>query len=137
MNSKKSKDLKMGFENEKLLFEKLKTLPFCNDLKLISGYSTIDGKGQFAEVELKTRRNMRHDQYSTALIGVNKIKAFKANGKEHNYIVWKYDDGLFYIKYDDEIFSRFNIAVQSVWRDGKQELSDCYFVPHESFTKLE
>ena len=137
MLSKKQQDLNLGFNNEKLIFNKLRSLPYCDDLELISGFSIIDGKGKYAELELKTRRNINHNQYPTGIIGVNKINEFKKNGKDHNYVVWKYDDGLFYLKHDDATFSKFVKDIQRVWRDGKCELSECYYVPYEYMNKLE
>ena len=43
MLSKKQQDLNLGFNNEKLIFNKLRSLPYCDDLELISGFSIIDG----------------------------------------------------------------------------------------------
>jgi hypothetical protein len=137
MFSKKQQDLKTGFDTEAEVFAKLKTLPYCEDLELISGYSIIDGKGANAELELKSRRIV-HNEYPTAIIGCNKIDAFSKNGKLHNYVCWKYNDGIFYLKINlDHFKNRYKKGVQRVERDGKVEYSDCFYIPYNVLSKLE
>jgi hypothetical protein len=58
-------------------------------------------------VELKSRR-IRHDEYSTALIGLNKIEAC-INPDVDYYFVYNYLDGIYYIKYDKTEFSAFEV----------------------------
>jgi hypothetical protein len=136
MFSKKQQDLKIGFSNEDLVYEKLKTIPYCSDLKKISGYSIIDFKGSEADLELKSRPTINHDKWATAIIGCNKINDFRNNKKSHNYVCWLYQDGLYYIKVDLNNWN-FTKGVQKVERDGKVEFSDCYYIPYQNLIKVE
>lgn len=56
-------------------------------------------------VELKTRR-IRHDAYSTAMVGKNKVE-FCNDPTKNYYFVFCYTDGVFYIKYDKALFATF------------------------------
>lgn len=58
-------------------------------------------------VELKTRR-IRHDQYPTALIGKNKVD-FCSDETKAYYFCFCYNDGLYTIKYDPEVFKTFRV----------------------------
>lgn len=55
--------------------------------------------------ELKSRR-IKHDEYDTAIIGLNKIEAC-TNPDVDYYFVYSYLDGIYYIKYDKTLFSTF------------------------------
>jgi hypothetical protein len=57
-------------------------------------------------VELKTRR-IRHDQYPTALIGLNKVAFCEFEREVQYWFVFCYTDGLYAIKYDRELFANF------------------------------
>lgn len=62
--------------------------------------------GRTIYVELKTRR-IKHDQYPTAIIGLNKLKWCQRDPTKEYYFVFCYTDGLYYIKYDDTVFNEF------------------------------
>ena len=57
-------------------------------------------------VELKSRR-INHNRYPTAIIGANKI-AFCNDPTKEYYFCFSYLDGLYYIKYDAELFANFH-----------------------------
>lgn len=57
-------------------------------------------------IELKTRR-INHNQYRTALIGKNKIMYANDKMKEgyELYFVYNYKDGLFYVKFNENMLN--------------------------------
>ena len=129
-NTKKSIDLKMGFQNEKECLPIIKK--FFNDDNLnvyTDVYEVIDFKSETKYIEFKSRR-IEHNKFKTCLIGANKIDDFKKSNKEC-YIVYKYIDGLYYIKYDENLFNTFNTTIQYTKRDGKVEKSKVFNIPIE------
>jgi hypothetical protein len=74
----------------------------------LDDYSVMDwaNPGRTIYVELKTRR-IRHDQYPTALIGLNKIE-FCSDPQKEYYFCFAYTDGIYFIKYDAELFATFD-----------------------------
>lgn len=57
-------------------------------------------------IELKTRR-IKHNKYNTALIGKNKIIYANQKLKEgyELYFVYNYTDGLFYVKFNENMLN--------------------------------
>jgi len=134
-NTKKMKDLKMGFLNEKECLPIIKK--FFNDYNLEiykDVYEVIDFKSDDKFIEFKSRR-IPHDKFKTALIGSNKIDVFKKSNKDC-YIIYKYVDGLYYIKYDENLFNTFNTTIHYTQRDGKVEKSKVFNIPIEHLNIL-
>ncbi len=133
--SKKQQDLDFGISKETELLETIRSLPFCEDVvKTTCMYDFIDFESETTFCELKSRR-IKHNQFDTALIGCNKITKMKRNGKQYNYLVWNYLDGIFYLKYDPNTFT-FPVEEQKVWRDGKCEISPVHKIPYQILTKV-
>lgn len=133
--TKKTKDLKMGFKNEKECLPIIKQ--FFNDYNLEvykDVYEVIDFKSESKYIEFKSRR-IEHNKFKSSLIGANKIDDFKKSNKEC-YIVYKYIDGLYYIKYDENLFNTFNTTIQYTQRDGKVEKSKVFNIPIEHLSIL-
>jgi hypothetical protein len=94
--------------------------------------------GKTIYVELKSRR-IRHDTYPTAIIGLNKTEFARKSGVEC-YFVWLYTDGLFYCKYDPELWDTFEVNHDYF----RGERADCInraqsiiYVPREHLQKWE
>lgn len=89
-------------------------------------------------VELKSRR-VKHNQYPTALIGANKIDSIEDKEDVEAYLCFCYLDGLFYLKYDKEVFSK--ITKKDFTRYERSDYDDLpklhYFIPYELMTKIE
>jgi hypothetical protein len=136
----KALDLKMGEENE---LKNVATLSgfFKTDLSKNNGkYATIDWSNQSntVYVELKSRR-IYHNLYPTALIGLNKVN-FCNDPTKNYYFVYAYTDGLFYIKYDKELFKTFEIKQLKIGLRNdvnRIELSDVMHIPVKLLTKIE
>lgn len=99
---------------EKDILNEMEVLPllrnyFNDDIKIISGMSIMDFKSDNAVYELKCRTNEK-DKYPTTLIGYNKIEEGIRTCKKA-YFIFKYTDGLFYIEYDANVFSKFEIKL--------------------------
>jgi hypothetical protein len=87
-------------------------------------------------VEMKTRR-IRHNDYPTALIGKNKIDFCESSGADC-YIIYVYTDGIFYIKYNRELFGGFRCDPYERGQraGGIQPRQLFYFIPHGNLTPL-
>jgi len=74
-----------------------------------SRYSVYDYEATDKKVrsDLKSRRIHSRD-YPTALLGMNKILSADANPTIEHYFFFAYTDGLYYIKYDKDVFETFN-----------------------------
>jgi hypothetical protein len=65
-------------------------------------YSRYDFVGNTKVFELKSRRN-RHNSYSTTMITCNKLKKLD----KELILLFNFTDGLYFIKYDDDLFKTF------------------------------
>lgn len=83
-------------------------------------------------IDLKSRR-VPHKQYSTAIIGANKVEVAKNNPSRTYWFVFKYIDGLYGIKYSKELFDTFEHTDFS--RGNRNDFHNnpqhCYFIPSE------
>jgi hypothetical protein len=102
-------DITFGEASEQNIQNQLQQF-LAEPLQRQGGYSLMDfcNEGKTVWVELKTRR-IRHNQYPTAIIGRNKIN-FCSDPEKKYYFVYAYTDGLFYIKYDKELFDTFEVG---------------------------
>jgi len=135
-----SEDLKFGELNEKNSVSYLNDYLKTTLIKHQNNYSIIDffNEDKSIYVELKSRR-INHNKYPTAIIGLNKIRYLKKLNCEA-YIAYKYDDGLFIIKYDKDTFKNFEIKrdFKTAFRAdvGYDEKSDVILIPYQSLTKI-
>ena len=132
--SKKIQDLKFGLEKENENYEIIKNFFNCGELNKTSKYGIIDFYNDTHYIELKSRR-INYNDYNTSIIGKNKIDYFKKLKKEC-YIIINYLDGLYYIKYDDNIFNNFDIKNEVIIRDNKKENKINYHIPINLLNKI-
>ena len=89
-------------------------------------------------VELKSR-NIKHDDYTTALIGANKADFIEDKEGIEAYFCFCYTDGLYYIKYDKDVFA--NITRKDFQRRERSDYDDLpkphYFIRNELLQKIE
>jgi hypothetical protein len=136
----KASDLSFGIISEKKNAQILSEFFETELIKDPKTFSTIDysNKSKSIYVELKTRR-INHNQYPTAIIGLNKVQFCKDDTKKY-FFVYSYLDGIFYIKYDKDLFKDFSIQPMHVqYRSdvGRHEISDVVHIPVEKLIKLE
>lgn len=98
------KDLKYGEEQEDIIKPQLESFFNKSLIKNKNKYGTIDFYNVEKDIyiELKSRR-INHNQYKTLIIGHNKIKYLGNLNIENKYLVWNCKDGLYYLKYTDNL----------------------------------
>jgi len=94
-----------------------------------------DGK---VYVELKSRK-FKHDEYSTALVGANKVDFIEDKEGVEAYFCFCYTDGLYYVKYDKKEFDKLN--VRDFVRRDRSDYDDMpkphYFIWNTMLKKIE
>jgi hypothetical protein len=87
--------------------------------------------------ELKTRR-INHDEFPTALIGANKVYYASLNPNAEHWFIYNYKDGIFGIKYDKDVFSKFSTSAFT--RGDRPDISnnpqDTVFIPYSYLTRF-
>ena len=83
--------------------------------------------------ELKSRK-VYSNTYDEVMIGYNKIQPIR----KPQYFLFNFIDGLFYIKYDEEVFMDFELKLFK--REGRTDYNDkpqvvCY-IPNKYLTKI-
>ena len=107
MKSQKE-DISFGQEGEKNVQGQLEEL-VGNKLSHSGKFAVLDftTTDNTIYVELKTRRHY-HNQYPTTIVGLNKIKFCKDPTKKY-YFAFAFNDGLYYIQYERDLFDTFAI----------------------------
>jgi len=113
-------DLAVGLASERTLKGRIEQL-VGEPLTLLGGHSVMDFANQSKTIfaELKTRA-ISSLNYPTAIIGKNKVE-FCNDPTKHYYFVFCYRDGLFYIKYDKDVWANFEEDNEFV----RGERADC------------
>jgi hypothetical protein len=101
-------------------------------------YSTQDFHSCFAVYELKSRK-IKHDAYPTAIIGCNKAVLKPEDKGKDLFFLFNYTDGLYYIKYNEEVFKTFNRRsfCRNARFDFHDRASDVYDIPITHLLKIE
>jgi hypothetical protein len=124
-------DIKFGFKNEKDTIDIIR-LYFQDNIQKMKRYDKYDFMGECCYYELKSRRNKYRD-YPTTLIPADKIDDTK-----NIIFIFNFTDGLYYIKYNKEIFDTFEKKPfkrhQRVGYNDKQK--DYYFIPIEALNYI-
>lgn len=128
------KDYNFGIENENLVIDKIRTF-FQEEInKTNSKFCKWDFEGTNNVYELKTR-TCNKNKYPTTLIGKDKVIH---NGKTQIFL-FNFQDGLYYIQYDPEIFKDFKCEmfkrIQRGDYNDKEKLY--YFIPVEVLKKID
>tara|TARA_R110000868_G_scaffold28353_1_gene106522 strand:+ start:167 stop:580 length:414 start_codon:yes stop_codon:yes gene_type:complete len=99
-------------------------------------YSPYDFVGDNNLYELKSRTN-KYDTYSTTMITTNKIYDNKNNNKTL-IMLFNFTDGLYYIKYDIEIFKSFKTTIfQRTGRIGTYDKpKEMLWIPIDKLIKI-
>jgi hypothetical protein len=79
-------------------------------------------------IEFKSRTNSK-DKYPTTMVGFNKVKWLKDNGKNKAKFVFKFTDGYFDIDYELDKFSRFDVKEGGRYDRGRAEISKYIWIP--------
>lgn len=120
------KDLEFGLSREESVRQLLKKY-FTDEEDIINTkdlYNDIYCKYDFEGVtlktkyELKSRTNRKH-QYPTTIVPVHKITNDTINTSL--YFVFNFTDKCSVIKYDEELFNKFNTRLLKIFREGKYD----------------
>lgn len=106
----------------------VKTIRESHPFDFVNGTAT-------AFVELKTRNNTK-DRYPTTMIPLSKIKWANENYPAEFYFAFKFTDGLYYIKYDSAVFSKFEVGEGGRFDRGRPELNQYCFIPIDTLLQL-
>ena len=129
----RERDVEEGKRKEKMILPALRDF-FQDDLELVSGYSVMDYRSKTALYELKTRTNSVN-QFETTMVGWNKIE-FCIKQNKDCYFIFKFTDGLFYIKYSKILFDTFETRLGGRCDRGVRELKHYIYIPVNLLTKI-
>ena len=133
MNKYKS-DYLYGKQSENKNLQIIKDY-FNDDIEMLDyRYSQYDFKSTKSNTiyELKTRRN-NYSDYPTTIIGKDKI-----NDEYNNIFIFGFNNNeLYYIKYDKELFKKFEIKLFRRFDRGNiDEEKEYIYIPIEFLTKI-
>ena len=113
-------DLRIGEENEtknEAIFNRVFNDTFINTkIKYNDPCCSFDYEGEITNtrIELKSRRN-KYDQYPTTIMPISKV----LNSHDGRHIFcFAFTDGLYYIDYDKDKFSKYEIKMINTQRTG-------------------
>jgi hypothetical protein len=105
---------------------------FNKDIQHIkTKYSPYDYKDNDTYYELKTRNNCLNE-YPTTMIGYDKI-----NKDKETIFLFKYIDGLYYIKYNKNGFKDYNLKLFRRTDRGGDKLKYYIYIPIEDLIKID
>lgn len=111
-------DISYGLANEEEVMPLLETHFNTALVKSSNKYCKYDFKGEGIKIELKSRR-FNYSKYPTTFINSSKLDYVKTLGDDTLfYFVFKYTDGIYYIKYDRELFDTFHQANTTIHSRG-------------------
>lgn len=126
-------DYAFGIDKESVVLDAIKV--FDPTLTKTSKYHPFDFTGKTAYVELKSRNN-RKDKYPTTMISQSKIEYAKKNGGVDYFFCFLFQDGLFYIKYDECLFKEFEVSSGGRCDRGRVETNVYCFIPVDKLCPL-
>lgn len=119
------------------LEEQKKLLPILQDFfkdetikETTNNFCSYDYIGYNKKLELKSRF-IKHNQYKTAMIGYNKLPTTES--EEKFIIIYNYQDGIYYIEYNKEQFSKYDKNFfQRVGRSDKIDTNNkVVYIPYQ------
>jgi hypothetical protein len=129
-----NRDYEFGRQSETTVLDTLKT--FFNDSTIVPStdkFDRYDFIGAGCKYELKTRRLTRN-RFATTMLPLGKLLS---ENPENNIFLFQFTDGLYYIRYDKETFSTFNVAPFCRQdRSGFDAEQDYIYIPVNLLTKI-
>ena len=130
LNRNYEQDYKFGEEQENILLPLLKE-KFDNELVLTNRYDKFDLTSSKYNIEIKSRK-FNHDKYPSTMIPKN--KCIIEDDKETIFII-NFLDRIYYIKYDFDLFNKFQIVHFSRQKNEAYDLP-YYFINLTYFNLL-
>jgi hypothetical protein len=123
-------DLEFGLAKEAEVIKRLSEFFQDDIMKTTEKFCKYDAYGKINKYEIKSRRNKK-DAYPTTIIPVHKTIEGEL------IFVFNFIDGLYYIKYDDEKFSKYDQKDVGTYRYGaKYNPSPHYHIPVSDLSKI-
>jgi hypothetical protein len=132
--SKLNNDLSFGLESEINNFEKFKIFLNCPELQQTKKADIFDYESDEYLVELKSRKCLS-TTYKDTMVGVNKLKYCKEEGKE-TYFCFQFQDGLFYWKYCSEDENKLRFGKGGRCDRQRYEIKDYFYIPTALLKKI-
>lgn len=122
-------DLRIGEENEttnEAIFNRVFNDTFINTkIKYKDPYCPFDYEGETTNtrIELKSRRN-KYNQYPTTIMPISKVLN---SYKGRHIFCFSFTDGLYYIDYDKDKFSKYELRMITTQRIGIVDKPKAHF----------
>jgi hypothetical protein len=129
-------DLNFGLPKEDPVIQRLSE--FFNETveKETYQYSRFDASSKTTKYEIKSRRN-KYLQYPTTIIPVDKTMGAIQHNEGRLVFVFNFTDGLYYIVFDKDVFSKYEIKPVSAFRaGGVKTLKDHFFIPVKDLIQI-
>ena len=136
MNNQKTQDLALGELKENAIQSVIDKAFKCKTEKL-PPFFPYDFKDLTTNTyfEHKGRRN-EYNKYPTTMIGQNKID-FANKHPDNDYVfIYGFSDNNYYIRYDKELFSSFEIKKGGRFDREGPEIKQYLYIPIEHLTKM-
>ncbi len=130
-------DLAFGAKNQAEVLPLINAFFKDNAVEYEDEFSTQDFYSDQAVYELKSR-NVTHDHYPTAIIGCNKCNLSEKDMDKELIFLFKYLDGLFYIKYTNQVFANYKVRafVRNARSDYKDRTSLVWDIPYQDLKRI-
>lgn len=130
-------DLAFGAKNQTEVLPLINQFFNDNAVEYDDEFSTQDFYSERAVYELKSRA-IKHNQYPTAIIGCNKCNLKEDDLHKELFFVFKYTDGLFYIKYENSTFA--NYKMRPFCRNARSDYNDrtslVWDIPYQDLKRI-
>jgi hypothetical protein len=138
MNIATSTDLKFGLGKELDIKEALETFFKCK-LEKTSKFNKMDFKNLLKKIyiEIKSRR-FKKNKYKTTFLNLSKIEysneLLETDKETKIYFIFNFTDGIFYIQYDEYLFSTF--SKQNTYLLKRNAMVFNYLIPVDKLIKI-
>ena len=124
-------DITYGTSREDAVIEKVSAFFGETVTKVQYQYSPYDAVSDTTKYEIKSRRN-RYAQYPTTIVACNKIRT-----EGRLVFIFHFTDGLYYIVYDKEKFSKYEVRdVWAVRSGGNRTCTPHFHINIEDLTQM-
>ena len=98
-------------------------------------YALFDYESPDTKIELKAR-TIAHNKYPTTMVGENKVRVAEGDPSCAYYFAFAFTDGLYWIKYDKDLFLTFDVREGGRYDRGRPELRPYRYIPITALTKV-
>ena len=127
------RDYEFGIKNQIEVFPTLSTFFGGNITPTVHRMDPWDFVGDDNVYELKSR-GVPHSKYPTTIVGLDKIK----DVAKQIVFLFKFTDGLYYIRHDKDLFDTFTVEPFRRFRIGVKDKEKPYiYIPVEHLKRIE